>query len=131
MSRGPGSAQRLILQALRSTEAPFTVDELARAVLGERSVVRVHVRRRITVIVPDGDVSNFRRALDGLARRGRVVAVFDKSVPDQPRRTRSSTRYVLSDCFTFHSGVVRAAPGASAPSDSHGMPGTLGKKRMP
>ena len=43
MSRGPGSARRSLLDTLGSARARFDFAELARAVLGERDVVRARV----------------------------------------------------------------------------------------
>lgn len=114
MSRGPGSAQRRLLDALERAEAPLTFGDLARAVLGERRVNRVHGRRRFEVTVPNGDVSNLHRGLQGLIRQGRVASVVDDSAGDEARRTRCSARYALSDRFTFHKHVP-ATPNALSP----------------
>jgi hypothetical protein len=114
MSHGPGAAQRRLLDALERAEAPLTFGDLARAVLGERRVIRVRSRRRFEVTVPNGDVSNLRRGLQGLIRQGRVVPIVDPAA-NEPRRTRCSARYALSDRFTFHKNFVPAAPSALWP----------------
>jgi len=78
-----------ICDVLRAAGGPLTFREIAGRVLGTRAVTRPGQGSRWRASVPNGDVSNLRRAFRALLRRGTVVEFG-----------AARLRFELSDRFT-------------------------------
>ena len=115
MSRGLGSIQLGLLKLLEDRSTKRSCDQLARLLFGERQVVRVRGRRHCSVAVPAGEVSNLRRALRHLVRRGLVQPYEDGPIRDNLARGRSLVLYALSDRFTCDGPASRVLVRSSAP----------------
>jgi hypothetical protein len=114
MSRGVGHLQLALLNLIGTSPAGLGLHDLGRGLFGENRVVRARGRRRFTVAVPAGDLSNIRRALKSLVRRGLVVPAVAGPAQKTARRARRFVRYLLSDRFTCDSAAAPAAPAAPA-----------------
>jgi hypothetical protein len=97
VSRGRGGLQRRVVIALREAERPLGLDEVARAVHGERVVRRRRGQRLRDVAVPSGDLSNLRRALNGLVKDEMVERVASSG---STRGGRGRESFALSDRYT-------------------------------